>query len=215
MSPRPYNSTTRRTAAEQTRVRIVAAAREVLAAEDDVLTFSLDAVAKRAGVVRMTVYYQFASKAGLLEALFDDFSAHGGLAEMIPRAFQAAADPGAALDAFVMAFAVFYDSDRLAIRRINALAMLDAEVGRTLALRTARRREASETLLAQIAVADPHALALDQSSAAELLDALCRFDLFDGLAGDERRIVDVAPGVQRVVRASLLSPGRSGAEPRA
>ncbi|MBV8580827.1 MAG: TetR/AcrR family transcriptional regulator [Candidatus Eremiobacteraeota bacterium] len=215
MSPRPYKSTTRRAAADQTRARIIAAGRELLAADDDVLVFSLDAVAKRAGVVRMTVYYQFASKAGLLEALFDDFAAHGGIAKMVPLAFEAAGDAGAALDAFVTAFAAFYDSDRLGIRRVNALAMLDAEVGRALAARTVRRRNAAEVLLARIAAADPHALALAQPAAVELLDALTRFDLFDGLAGEERRIADVAPVVQRVVRASLLNPARSAGEPRA
>ena len=33
---------------------------------------AIDAVARQAGVARMTVYYQFESKKGLLEALLDD-----------------------------------------------------------------------------------------------------------------------------------------------
>src|SRR5437588_67268 len=69
MSPRPYRLGQRQVAADETRSRIVKAAREQLEKE---ASFSLDAVARRADVARMTVYYQFGSRRGLLEALFDD-----------------------------------------------------------------------------------------------------------------------------------------------
>src|SRR5262249_35010278 len=71
MSPRPYRLGQRQAAAEQTRARILAAARELLVASAGFSGFSVEAVARQAGVARMTVYYQFGSKPGLLEALYD------------------------------------------------------------------------------------------------------------------------------------------------
>ena len=81
MSPRPYRLGQRQATTEQTRARIIAAARELLVARKGFSGFSIDAVA------RMTVYYQFGSKIGLLEALSDSLAAHGGL-EQLAAAFR-------------------------------------------------------------------------------------------------------------------------------
>src|ERR671934_724490 len=95
MSPRPYRLGQRRVAAEQTRARVIAAARELLMASGGFAGFTIDAVARQAGVARMTVYYQFGSKAGLLEALFDDLASRGGVAQL--RAAFSRPDPLPAL----------------------------------------------------------------------------------------------------------------------
>ena len=79
MSPRPYRLGQRQIATEQTRARILAAARELLLTSDTFTGFSIDAVARQADVARMTVYHQFGSKIGLLEALSDSLAAHGGM----------------------------------------------------------------------------------------------------------------------------------------
>jgi AcrR family transcriptional regulator len=50
----------------------------------------------------MTVYYQFGSKAGLLEALLDDLAARGEIGERLARAFQRP-DARAVLAGFVAA----------------------------------------------------------------------------------------------------------------
>src|SRR5438034_816285 len=71
MSPRPYRLGQRQVAADETRSRILNAARAQLETE---ASFSIDAVARRADVARMTVYYQFGSRRGLLEALIDDLA---------------------------------------------------------------------------------------------------------------------------------------------
>jgi AcrR family transcriptional regulator len=201
MSPRPYQSAARRTATDQTRARIVAAARGLLASEDGARGFSLDAVAKAAGVVRMTVYYQFGSKAGLLEALFDDFAERGHI-ERIHEAF-ATDDPGAALDSFVATFGAFFDSDRLVARRLSGLAALDDEVGRTLFERAERRREGARALLPRIAAAGAR-LRLGTDEAVDVLFVLTSLQTFDMLAGESRSIVEIVPLVQRMVRSALL-----------
>ncbi|WP_404558819.1 TetR/AcrR family transcriptional regulator [Bradyrhizobium niftali] len=43
---------------------------------------SLDAVAKAANVTRLTVYNQFGSRRGLLEAVFDDIARRGRLGRL-------------------------------------------------------------------------------------------------------------------------------------
>lgn len=201
MSPRAYRSTARRTAADQTRSRIVEAARELLASPAGG-GFSVEAVARAAGVVRMTVYYQFGSKGGLLEALFDHLAQRGRIERL--RDVSQMPNPLAALDAFIGMFADFYDTDRVVIRRLNALAGLDPEVAHSLGKRVAWRRHGAHALLGRIAVGHA-ALAVDLDEAADVLMMLTSFETFDQLAGS-RAIADIAPTVQRLVRAGLLAP---------
>lgn len=57
-----------------------------------------------------TVYYQFGSKTGLLEALCDDLAESGGMSELA-QVF-AEPDPDRALDRFIAAFARFWETGR-------------------------------------------------------------------------------------------------------
>src|SRR2546430_780514 len=140
MSPRPYRLGRRRPAAQRTRARVLRAARELLTARAGAEPFSVDAVARRAGVARMTVYHQFGSRRGLLEALFDSFAAGGELPAHLAAAFQRP-DPLDSLADVVAAFARFWDAGRLWIRRVRALGVLDPELGDAVEARHARRRE--------------------------------------------------------------------------
>src|SRR5215831_12718351 len=79
VSPRPYQSPSRDAAASRTRGRISAAAAAILGTAKGIDDFSLEAVAKKAGVTRLTVYNQFGSRKALLEAVFDERAARGGL----------------------------------------------------------------------------------------------------------------------------------------
>src|SRR3981189_2758380 len=98
MTRRPYRPVQRQQAVDEGRERVRVAARERRGRED-AEPFSIDAVARRAGVARMTVYNQFASKAGLLEATFDHLAARGEFGRM-PEVFQEK-DPLAAPHALV------------------------------------------------------------------------------------------------------------------
>src|SRR2546427_3253240 len=116
MSPRPYRLGQRQVAADETRSRILNAARAQLETE---ASFSIDAVARRADVARMTVYYQFGSRRGLLEALFDDLAARGGIPQL-PSAFQER-DAMGGLDRLIEIFAHFWTSPRAVHRRLRAI----------------------------------------------------------------------------------------------
>src|SRR5207247_6928136 len=128
MSPRPYRLGRRQPAAQRTRARVLRAARELLAARAGAQPFSVDAVARRAGVARMTVYHQFGSRRGLLEALFDSFVAGGELPATLAAAFQRP-DPLETLADVVAAFARFWDAGRTWIRSVSALSVLETELG--------------------------------------------------------------------------------------
>src|SRR2546430_1901939 len=135
MSPRPYRLGQRQVTADETRSRILNAAREQLEKE---ATFSIDAVARRADVARMTVYYQFGSRRGLLEALFDDLAARGGIPQL-PSAFQEQ-DAMVALDRLIEIFAHFWTSARVVHRRLRAIAPPRPGLLQTLADRNEFRR---------------------------------------------------------------------------
>src|SRR5689334_17058442 len=81
MSPRPYNMEKRQVARSETRVRILEAARCLLASESST-DLSMEAIARGADVSRLTIYYQFSSRAGLLEALYDHLAGRGNMRRM-------------------------------------------------------------------------------------------------------------------------------------
>ena len=138
MSPRPYQMAQRRAATDATRERVLAGAHELLAAQN-FSGFTMDAVARKANVSRLTVYYQFNSKAGLLEALYDYLAKRGQMSRLT-EVFRPGNDPARTLHDFMGVFAGFWASDRNVIRRLHALAGIDPEVARGLHARNERRR---------------------------------------------------------------------------
>jgi AcrR family transcriptional regulator len=202
VSPRPYNLGKRQVATAETRAQIVAAARELLGGETAGSGFSIDAVARAADVARMTVYHRFGSRAGLLEALFDDLAERGEITRGLPAAF-AEPEPLAALDAFVAAFGRFWTADRLIMRRLHAVAILDPDVGAGNRAREERRRQGALVILGSLAdrYGQPVPDRLDEM--ADVVFTLTAFETFDILAGPTRRPLDVVEQVQRLVRAAL------------
>jgi AcrR family transcriptional regulator len=202
MSPRPYRSSLRDAAAAGTRARILEAARQLLASEGGLRDFSVDAVAGQAGVARMTVYYQFKSKRGLLEAVFDDLAARGGL-ESLARAFTNP-DPLLGLDEFVVTFCRFWDTHRPVIRRAGAAAVLDPELEVTLNARNERRRDGLRVLIGRLREDAGAAKLGDLDDEVDVLMALTSFATFDLLA-TTRRPRQVAALMSQVARAILLA----------
>src|SRR3989442_10338425 len=149
MSPRPYRLGQRQATTEQTRTRIIGAARELLMASNGFSGFSIEAVARQADVARMTVYHQFGSKIGLLEALFDSLATSGGM-EQLASAFRRP-DPLEALDDYITVFSRFWDSDRLVTRRLPGLAALDPDFEQVVRARDERRRHGLRVLVGRIA----------------------------------------------------------------
>src|SRR5918994_2321731 len=92
MRRRPSRLGVRADAVDETRQRVVAAARERLS-ESGYHGTSVDDVARRADVARATVYHQFGSKVGLLEAVIEDFERRAGLPALARLVQEAPAPP--------------------------------------------------------------------------------------------------------------------------
>ncbi len=195
MSPRPYRLGQRQAANDQTRARIITAAHTLLAAPDGISGFTVDAVARQANVARMTVYYQFGSKQGLIEALFDDIAARGGMLQLA-SAFQQP-DPQQALGEFIRRFCRFWASDRLVIRRVHALAALDPDLDQALRTREEGRRRGLRAMVGRLGERDRYG-SVDE--AVDTLQMLTSFEAYDWLAGASRSADDVAAMVERLAR---------------
>jgi AcrR family transcriptional regulator len=202
MSPRPYRLGQRQAITEQTRTRILTAARELLMVSDGFASFSIDAVARQADVARMTVYHQFGSKIGLLEALSDSLAAHGGM-EQLASAFHRS-EPLETLDEYITVFGRFWQSDRLVTRRLRSLAALDPDFEQVIQARDERRRHGLRVICQRLVekYGRPTAEAFDE--AVNVLYTLISFECFDTLAGPMRSIEEVVPVVQRLARAALV-----------
>jgi AcrR family transcriptional regulator len=200
--PRPYTLGKRQKYVDQVRVRILDAARGLLANEDH-SEFSMDAVARQAGITRQTIHNQFGTKSALLEALFDRMAMRGGMAGM-PVVMQQT-DPVVMLRMFVETFAQFWTSDRVAIRRIHALAVLDSELGRIDRARNDRRRMAANRVLDALYGRFGKLLPQDRRDAVALLFAITSFEFFDSFVGN-RSPETVCPLIVRVVMDVLGIP---------
>ncbi|MDJ1159779.1 helix-turn-helix domain-containing protein [Chelatococcus sp. SYSU_G07232] len=200
MSPRPYRLGKRKPAIDETRARILAAGAALLLSREGASRFSIDAVAKRAGVARMTVYYQFGSKLGLVEALFDDVAARGKLADL--AAVFADPDPRGALDSFIAVFVRFWMTDRALLRRLSALAGLDPALAAALNERIGWRRQGLRVLVQRLA---PTATAERRDAMIDTLAMLTGFETLDALA-EGRTTAQAARIIQHLARAAVEKP---------
>jgi AcrR family transcriptional regulator len=202
MSPRSYTLGKRQAAVDQTRSRIIEAAHGLLATEDGPNNFTIDAVAHHADVSRMTVYYQFGSKQGLLEALFDEMRVRArgerldGLLEQ--------PDPKVALTEFIAAIARFFaDSDRLAFRHLRAMAALDPDFAHVVRAREERGRKAYRDLVTRSGGLYGRPALEERDQVVDALMTLVRFETFDAMAGNARGFEDVVPLMQRLALVML------------
>lgn len=195
---RPYTAVERHRTVEAGRERILAAARDLLA-DMDADTFSIDAVAQRAGVARMTIYNQFESKAGLLEALFDSLAENGPFREM-GEIFEEP-DPLVALDRYVAIFGRFWTVHRVAHRRLRAAALHDADLASAIEARNERRRKGITELLRRLG--DTAKPVVSRSDTIETVYLMLSFTTFDALAGENRTPEDIVPTMRRLIRAIL------------
>jgi AcrR family transcriptional regulator len=170
----------RQAAMDKNRQRMLAAARSVLLAED-FSHFSMEAVARKAGVTRLTVYYQFESKTGLLEALYNHIAKRGEM-DKLAEVFRKAGDPLQTLRSFIEVFVRFWESDRELIRRLHALGAIDSEIGEGLRARNQRRCKGLTVILERYCRMYPPLTAAQESVALDTLHMLTSFETFDALA---------------------------------
>jgi len=209
MSPRRYDLTKRRAGSEATRQRILEAARAILGGKGDLSDFSVEAVAERANVARMTVYNQFRSRANLLDSLADHLAGRGGMERM--REVFASRSVEEGLRQLVGVFTGFWASDPVTMRRLRAMGVVFPADAHGPRARDAWRREAVVHLLARHGI---RAVGARRSSVSELIDTtsvLTSFEVFDQLVAEGRKLAEVEALLTGLVLASLKrargSPG--------
>jgi AcrR family transcriptional regulator len=192
---------TRDAAAAQTRERILSAARDLLVSED-FSEFTMDAVARKADVSRLTVYYQFESKVGLLEALYNYIAKRG---EMVRLAdvFRRGSDPQTTLYDFILVFARFWASDRDVIRRLHGLAAIDPEIAQSLRARNERRAQGLRVIVNRYTKANSTLTSTEGPVAIDTLHMLTSFETFDALAGSTRSSDEVLAILRRMANHAI------------
>jgi AcrR family transcriptional regulator len=197
MPPRAYVSSVRAAATAEKRDRIIEAATKVLREDAGIASFSLDTVAKTAGVTRLTVYNQFGSRRGLLEAVFDDIARRGGLHQIADA--MAMADARAALQRLVEIFCAFWSRD-VAIGRLHEAMATDPEFASALTERNERRRKGLAVLIDRIA--GKNAPRQARRDAVDTTFALTSYAMF-AMLRPGRPADDVCRLVQAACRAAL------------
>jgi AcrR family transcriptional regulator len=194
--PRAYRPRHRSTRAEETRRRIVAAARELLE-EGAFHEARVEEVAGRAGVSRATLYGHFHSRLDLVDALCDTFAGNPALRE---RA--GAGD----LDGAIAASVRLWSSDGAALAQLYGVAAIDGAARELAERQRAERRADMERLVRELRRGGELRADLTERRALSLLMVLTSYEAFRELreAGVAER--DVSRTLQESARALLFAP---------
>jgi AcrR family transcriptional regulator len=193
----------RQAAADDTRARILEAARQLLANELET-DLSMEAIARRADVSRLTIYYQFKSRPGLLEALYDHLAIRGNMRRMAEVFHEA--DPSVALEKLVLTFVGFWSSDPVVIRRLRGMATLDAEIDQGIRARDARRQHAACEIIRRTVLVGKKKLSTEQQNlTADVLSMLTSFESYDALARAGHAQGAILATLTRMARAAIDS----------
>jgi AcrR family transcriptional regulator len=202
MSRRSYVSSVRASAAAERRDRVIQAAARFLREEESIAAFSLDAIAKAADVTRLTVYNQFGSRRGLLEAVFDDVARRGRLLRLNDA--MAESDPWKGLDQLIGIFCDFWGGDA-AIGRLHDAMSIDPEFAQALLERNERRRHSLEELVLRMTgdKVPPNA----KRDAVDLIFALTSCSMFRMLSSERppKMVCDLVKATARAAVDRIIS----------
>lgn len=198
---RPYSLGKRLELSDQKRATVLAELRKQLSAKG-FITLTLDGLAQASGVTRQTIYNLFASKTGLLEALFDQIALEGGMERM--RNVMTAANPEAMLAGFVEIFSSFWSKDRMLMRRIHGIAAIDPEFGAVVEARNQRRKFAA-TRVIEMLDKQSGLDGVNKEHRIATLHALTSFEFFDALSESSGSIDQAAHLLPQIVKNALSS----------
>ena len=205
MASREYRLGPRRQAeVDRTRSSILAAARELVTEHGP--NSSVGKVAERAGVSRITIYNQFGSKAGLLEAV----STEAGPASAASPAVEPGADPAEDLRRRIeLACAARAANPRLyrqlAGRALGAAGLALGAAG----LASSDRPDYDHALAERLAAADRLRPGCSIKEAEDVIGILTSFPVFDRLHKEGRRSASaVAEILLRMASGSVTAGSR-------
>lgn len=174
---RTYTLRKRAQTAERTRLRIIEAARTLLS-DSGYHNVSLDTLATKAGVSRQTIYVQFGSKFGVLQALAEhiEYESYGG--GMIEEA-RDATDPVQTIRRGITHLTHFFRRNAELLRTFYAQALSDPDFRSVWEDRQQKRWEAIHLLVKRIEHEGYLAEGWGVDEATDWLWSLTNFRLYD------------------------------------
>lgn len=144
VSRKEYRSPLRERRAEETRHRILQAARERFE-ETGFAAATIDQIAERAGVSPATVYADFRSKAGIIAAMLEHLEERAGMDWRIPEMLEEG-DPHRSLHLFVAGNRAVFESGHVVLRAAYD-AIGTPEVRALMSAGDAHRRRGVDTMI--------------------------------------------------------------------
>ena len=199
MSSRAYRARSRPKRSEETRERIKAAVRELLA-EGTFHESTVEEVADRAGVARATLYQHFRSRVELVDAICETFDANPELVAV--REAVRHPEAAAALERSIAHTVAFWASEEAVLEPLYGAAAIDAAAGNLVARQRADRRAELGYLLGRLEEAGRLRPELSSAEALGVLLVLTSFETFQEL----RRLAGLE---ERRLTATLQAAARS------
>ncbi|HWJ32119.1 MAG TPA: helix-turn-helix domain-containing protein [Gaiellaceae bacterium] len=175
MSSRAYRARSRPKRSEETRERIKAAVRELLA-EGTFHESTVEEVADRAGVSRATLYQHFRSRVELVDAICETFDLNPALLRL--RETVDGPDPGAALADTVADAVRFWSSEDPVLRHLYGVASIDPAAQDLVDRQRADRRTELERLARNLSRSRRLREGMNEQRAVSLLLVLTSYDTF-------------------------------------
>jgi AcrR family transcriptional regulator len=201
MSPRPYSLGKREANVQETRRRILDAAKGLIL-EAGFHHASVGDIAARADVTRATIYHQFDSKIGLLAAVLTDTLERGGL-ERVSRLGELS-DARAMLDAAIRDGVRLWATEPELFRKLVGLAEVDPSAAEAVGKRDGERRGFMAYLAMRLDEQGVLRPGVDREQAQAVLTLLTSFATFDSLHAISGLSVDATGEVLLDLASALV-----------
>jgi AcrR family transcriptional regulator len=211
VSPREYRLGRREASVEQTRERILRAARSLFS-EAGFHAASLEQVAARADVARATVYHHYASKLGLLDALMYDAQERAGM-NNLARIEDEQPTGAEALRAGIAEHCRCWAREQTLFRNLIGLAAVDPEARKVIERHDARWRTGIEHFVQRLAQAGALRPDYPPEQATAVIHLLLSFETFDRLHARNRLTVQAAADTLTDLAATVLTSGEQTLTP--
>jgi AcrR family transcriptional regulator len=199
---RTYTQDARADAAAAKRLQVLDTAIDMLASEP-LPRVTLEAVARRAGAARSTVYVMFGSRAGLFDAVARRLLERIGFDRLV--AAVAAPDPLEALRQAMHESVRLYAEQRDAARALWSWADLDTDAAGAFAVLDGGRASGTAHLVGRLAAAGRLRPGVGPDEAADVLYVLTSFDTFDQLFTERQLTPDTVERRLQLLLGSIVS----------
>ena len=208
---RLYRSPTRQRQAAETRARILAAAR-VLLAEQGYAGATVEAIAQAAGVAVQTVFAVFGSKRGILAELLR-LAQHAPAAEELRARLRATDDPAARVRLAVAIARRVYEQMAAGLELLRGARLVAPELAAVEGEIEARRRAGTGLLADYLLACGRLRAGLTPEAAADLLWGMTSPDLYRKLVHEQGWTGEAYEHLLGdVLVAALLAPGGTSGE---